>query len=116
VHAEYLGDTDGAIGWLRKGLVHSKWETREVPDFQCRAYFNLACFLARKAAANPSQDLSQEVILALHQAADIGAISAEDVEREYGAKGDFNDLIVNGNATVKSVLASLRPRLSAHAE
>lgn len=115
VHGEFLDDVDGAIDWLKKGVHYPNWETRPVKDFQCRAFFNLACFLGRKAKTDASLTPGQEVLNALHRAASIGATSKKDVEKEYGPEGDFYYLLTNGDATTQKLLASLKQQLSAHA-
>lgn len=115
IDAEFLNNLDGAIVWLKQGVQFPNWETRPVSDFKCRAFFNLACFLGRKAKESSSSAPSQEMLAALYQAASIGATSAKDVEQEYGPEGDFNYLMAHGDATTQNVLISLKPQLSAHA-
>jgi hypothetical protein len=116
IDAEFLGDLDASITWLRQGVQFPNWETRPVADFKCRAYFNLACFLGRKAKLASSLQASQEVLNILHQAAGIGKIAAKDVEKEYGPDGDFHYLMANGDAATQQILISLKQKLSAPAE
>ena len=122
-----------AIEELEKGVRWTNWETRPVPAFTCTAWFNLGCYYGRLAKENPKLTLANKCIAALEDAANIGLLAPEDVNKEFFSvrayhqcqPGTVTDLIPNtpdgdlyylarhGSEKTKAELARLRPLLSA---
>ncbi len=122
-----------AIEQLEEAVKWTNWETRPVPAFTCTAWFNLGCYYGRLAKEKPELTFANKCIAALEDAAKLGLLAPEDVEKEFfsvqahhrsqlgtvstlipnTADGDLYYLAQHGSEKTKAELSRLKPLLSA---
>ena len=103
LEADHRHDLKSAIRRLQQGLQHPNWEHGPVPELTCAAWFNLACYQVRlseqfKLDQEDFRGAIEDSLTALEQAAKIGQISPEYVERDFSnlmfsEKSDVNQYI-----------------------
>jgi tetratricopeptide (TPR) repeat protein len=130
IEAGYRSDFAAAIKTLEVGLTYPNWETSPVPGLTCNAHFNLGCCYARVAErAQNSAAWAQKCVEQMTEAAAIGQIDPNDVNREYGMTieagqdglplsntvrtGDLYVLATSGDQATRDALAKLKQKLSA---
>jgi hypothetical protein len=111
-------NTAGAATGTATGAGGPLWEKKVIPAYSCEANFNLGCYYARLAGLEVDQHEAHTVacLKALEEAAKVGLLKSEDVEREFmevvpgppPRAGDFYKLSTGDGPATKNALELLR--------
>jgi hypothetical protein len=103
-----------AIAQLKTGLKYPNWEKESVPEFTCKAFYNLGCYSARLPY---SADTEAACRSALEEAAKIGLADPGDVDRDFHSPdGDFAGMLKAMSDEGRKALRKLENELSRNSQ